>query len=71
MPTLDLYLKRVASRTKRPRRATHNAVCLVASGDGRSTIGEHRFEWSRHDVFTIPHWTWALTRPSASADLAS
>ena len=29
------------------------------SGEGRSTIGEQRFEWSRHDVFTIPHWTWA------------
>ena len=69
MPTLDLYLKRVESRT-RPKRTTHNAVCLVVSGDGRSTIGEQRFEWSRHDVFTIPHWTWASHEArSASADL--
>ena len=41
-------------------RSTWNSICLVVSGDGRSTIGDKRFEWSRHDVFTIPHWTWAL-----------
>jgi gentisate 1,2-dioxygenase len=69
MPTLDLYLARVASRT-RQKRTTHNAICLVVSGEGRSTIGEQRFEWSRHDVFTIPHWTWASHEArSASADL--
>jgi len=69
MPTLDLYLVRVGERTKQ-KRTTHNAVCLVVSGEGRSTIGEQRFEWSRHDVFTIPHWTWASHEArSASADL--
>jgi len=31
----------------------------VVSGRGRSTIGESSFEWSQHDVFTIPHWTFA------------
>jgi len=69
MPTLDLYLKRIDERT-RPVRTTWNAVCLVVSGDGRSTIGDKRFEWSRHDVFTIPHWTWASHEPrGASAEL--
>ena len=69
MPTLDLFLKRVGSRT-RAKRTTYNAICLVASGEGRSTIGEQRFEWSRHDVFTIPHWTWATHEArSAAADL--
>ena len=58
MPTLDLFLKRIEKPT-RPARATWNAVCLVVSGEGRSTIGDKRFEWSKHDVFTIPHWTWA------------
>lgn len=57
MPTLDLYLKRIGKAT-RPSRATYNAVCLVVSGEGRSTVGERSFEWSRHDVFTVPHWTW-------------
>jgi len=69
MPTLDLFLNRIAGRTKQ-RRTTHNAVCLVVNGEGRSTIGEHRFEWSRHDVFTIPHWTWASHEArGAAADL--
>jgi gentisate 1,2-dioxygenase len=58
MPTLDLFLKRVSTKT-RAHRATHNAVCLVVSGEGRSTVGEASFAWSPHDVFTIPHWTWA------------
>ena len=58
MPTLDLYLKRIEKPT-RPVRTTWNAVCLVVSGEGRSTVGAQSFEWSRHDVFTIPHWTFA------------
>jgi gentisate 1,2-dioxygenase len=68
MPTLDLFLARVGQRT-RPRRATYNAICLVVSGEGRSTVGEQRFEWSRHDVFTVPHWTWASHEARASAEL--
>jgi gentisate 1,2-dioxygenase len=45
-------------------------ICLVASGDGRSTIGDQAFEWSQHDVFTIPHWTFARHEAlSGDADL--
>jgi len=58
MPTLDLFFKRITQKT-RPVRATYNSICLVVSGEGRSSVGEHSFEWSRHDVFTVPHWTWA------------
>jgi len=58
MPTLDLFYKRISARTRKWR-ATHNAVCLVVSGEGRSSVGERTFEWSRHDVFTVPHWTWS------------
>ena len=58
MPTLDLFFKRVEGAT-RPCRGTYNAICLVVSGEGRSTVGEHSFDWSKHDVFTVPHWTWA------------
>ena len=60
MAALDCYAMRLLRKTPtRPRRSTANAVCLVASGSGRSQIGEHVFEWSQHDVFSIPHWTWA------------
>jgi gentisate 1,2-dioxygenase len=73
MPTLDLFLKRISTKT-RACRTTHNAVCLVVSGEGRSTVGEQTFAWSQHDVFTIPHWTWASHEATAvgnkgSADL--
>jgi len=69
MPTLDLYRVQVSGRT-RPRRTTHSAVCLVVEGAGRSTIGDATFEWSRHDVFTVPHWTWASHEAlRGSADL--
>ncbi len=60
MPTLDCYATRLTGGgPTRPRRATYNAVCLVVAGEGRSTVGEQTFEWARHDVFTVPHWTWA------------
>jgi gentisate 1,2-dioxygenase len=69
MPTLDLFFSRIEGKT-RPHRATYNAVCLVVSGEGRSTVGEQSFEWSQHDVFTIPHWTWASHAPrSEGAEL--
>ena len=58
MPTLDLFFSRVEGKTRR-KRGTYNAVCLVVCGEGRSTVGEQSFQWSKHDVFTIPHWTWA------------
>ena len=58
MPTLDLFFSSIEGKT-RPRRTTYNAICLVVSGEGRSTVGEHSFQWSKHDVFTIPHWSWA------------
>ena len=60
MPTLDCYASRIAGgAATRPTRATWNAVVLVVSGSGRSTVGERTFEWSQHDVFTVTHWTWA------------
>jgi gentisate 1,2-dioxygenase len=68
MATLDLFLSRIGART-RAKRATHSTICLVVSGEGRSTIGEQRFEWSRHDVFTVPHWTWASHEARGSAEL--
>jgi gentisate 1,2-dioxygenase len=68
MPTLDLYFKRIDGPT-RPARATHNAICLVVSGEGESKVGERTFQWSQHDVFTIPHWTWASHAARGSAEL--
>jgi gentisate 1,2-dioxygenase len=60
MPALDLYATRLTkSQPTRPKRTTCNMICLVVSGSGRSTVGEHTFDWSQHDVFSIPHWSFA------------
>ena len=71
MPALDCHAVRLANgRRTRPRRTTANMICLVVSGQGRSTVGEHSFEWSEHDVFTVPHWTFAEHEAKAGdADL--
>ena len=60
MPALDLYATRLTKgQPTRPKRTTCNMICLVVSGCGRSTVGEHTFDWSQHDVFSIPHWSFA------------
>ena len=66
MPTLDLFFTRLENATK-PRRGTYNAVCLVVSGEGHSKVGDQTFEWAQHDVFTVPHWTWASHTPRSKA----
>ena len=71
MPSLDCYAARlVKGEATRARRTTYNAVCLVVSGEGRSSVGEAAFDWSAKDVFSIPHWTWASHEArSGNADL--
>jgi gentisate 1,2-dioxygenase len=71
MTTLDCYAVRAPKGVAtRARRATHNAVVLVVSGQGESTIGDKAFAWSENDIFTIPHWTWASHKALAGdADL--
>lgn len=60
MPALDCYAMRLPNgRATRPKRTTCNMICLVVSGQGRSSVGEHTFEWSQNDVFSIPHWNFA------------
>ena len=60
MPAFDCGAMRLLkNQGTRPKRTTCNMICLVVSGEGRSTVGDHTFDWSQHDVFSIPHWTWA------------
>lgn len=71
MPSLDCYAMRLAAgAATRARRSTWNTICLVVEGAGRSSIGGVSLAWEKHDVFTIPHWSWAShTAASADADL--
>ena len=60
MASLDCYAARLSrGAATQARRTTWNAICLVVSGSGTSTVGEKTFAWNKQDVFTIPHWTWA------------
>ncbi len=60
LPTLDCYLASLTrGQPTRPGRSTASAICVVASGAGRSTVGNAEFNWRRNDVFTVPHWQWA------------
>lgn len=71
MPALDCHAVRLSKdETTRPKRLTCNSICLVVSGSGRSTVGEHEFHWSQHDVFSIPHWSLTShTAVDGDADL--
>jgi gentisate 1,2-dioxygenase len=42
----------------RAHRHTGNVVYNVAQGCGYSVIGGSRFNWSEHDIFCVPAWTW-------------
>ncbi len=60
MAGLDCYARRlVRGAPTRRRRMLCSQICLAVSGSGRSTVGEETFEWSRHDVFTVPQRNWA------------
>ena len=61
--TLDAYAVELApGRETRRARTTANAVCVVIEGQGESRIGEEVLRWAEHDVFTVPHWSWATHR---------
>ncbi|MDB5964896.1 MAG: hypothetical protein JWQ72_1396 [Polaromonas sp.] len=60
LPTLDCYLMQLEKgRPTDKRRSTASAICVVAEGEGSSTIGDTSISWARNDVFTLPHWQWA------------
>ena len=59
MSTLDCYAMRLARDAEtRRKRGAYSMICLVVSGQGRSHVGDKVFEWSQHDVFTVPSWSW-------------
>ncbi len=67
LPTLDCYLLGLeASMPTRKRRTTASAICVVAQGQGTSTIGDKTIAWKRNDVFTLPHWQWATHTATSS-----
>jgi gentisate 1,2-dioxygenase len=59
MPTLGCYaqLLRPGVATQ-PHRHTSSAVYYVIAGQGSTTMGDQRFDWSEGDVLALPPWTW-------------
>jgi gentisate 1,2-dioxygenase len=57
MPTLDCYALQLAPGAATiPARTTSTAIAVVIEGEGESRIGDTRFHWKQHDVFTLPRW---------------
>jgi gentisate 1,2-dioxygenase len=70
IPTLDCYLHELgAGRATTAIRSTSNAICVVAQGEGETRIGDELIEWTRGDVFTLPHWKWISHRAAGTARL--
>jgi len=68
LPTLDCYLLGLEkSQPTFARRSTSSAICVVADGEGTSTICDATFNWKRNDVFTLPHWQWATHQASSGS----
>jgi len=59
---MDSFVMRLSREGTRPRRTTASALCVVATGQGQSTIGDDMISWEARDVFTVPHWAWASHR---------
>jgi gentisate 1,2-dioxygenase len=66
-PTIDCYLHQPPRQAAARRRSTSSAVCVVVDGEGVSRVGGREVAWQRHDVFTLPHWTW-VTHQALSDD---
>ena len=53
----QLQLIRPAFRGRR-RRHTGSKLYYVLRGQGSSTVGDQRFDWSAGDFFTVAPWAW-------------
>ena len=59
MPTMGAQMQLLGPGTHtRAHRHTGNVMYNVAGGEGYSVIGGRRFDWSTHDIFCVPSWTW-------------
>jgi gentisate 1,2-dioxygenase len=69
MSLMDCYLLQLPGGSEtRGYRTTSNAACLVAEGEGSSSIGDETVHWQKYDLFTLPAWQWVThkaARPGA------
>ena len=59
LPTLSCSIQRLPPGfSGRPHRHTSSAVYFVLRGEGRTAAGDQVMDWSKHDCFVVPNWTW-------------
>lgn len=58
MPTLDCFALRPGKDPTTRMRTTTTAMVVVIEGEGETRVGDKRFQWQQHDVFTLPRWQW-------------
>ena len=67
IPTIGTFMQRLAKDfVGLDYQGTDASVFCVVEGEGRSVVGEHTFDWQRHDVFVVP--SWVKVRHEAHSD---
>lgn len=59
MPTMGAHVQRLREGQRlTAHRHTGNVIYTVAKGSGYSVIAGRRYDWTEHDIFCVPSWTW-------------
>ena len=67
MPGIDCYMLAPGQSETRAYRSNANMVCLAATGEGVSLVGEETIAWKKNDIFTCPRGNW-ITHKATSGD---
>ncbi|MCV7177072.1 cupin domain-containing protein [Mycolicibacterium sphagni] len=59
LPTIDCFAQLLTPRlSTQPHRHTSSTVYYVVEGEGATTVGDARLNWSAGDSFVVPNWMW-------------
>ncbi|MGE0628077.1 MAG: cupin domain-containing protein [Hyphomicrobiaceae bacterium] len=70
MAPMGLTVERLgAGQHTRRQRSTASRCYVVMAGAGKSTVGDHSFDWSMGDTIAVPTWAWYAHQATADAQL--
>ena len=71
LPTLGCWVQmlRPGESTERHRHIS-SAVYFVVQGEGETLVGDQRLEWTEHDAFAVPNWSWHQHSNRSKSDAA-
>lgn len=59
LPTLACWIQMLRpGENTRLHRHTSSAVYFVVRGEGETIVGDQHLEWTQHDAFAVPNWSW-------------